>query len=338
MTGSFSIEVKNSDVCYKFVINRNITVLRGEGATGKTLLYDLVNTYNNADKRGITVNTTRGAIIETLDNQRFRDNTLLQRLNQNRIFIVDEDSTFVNSNEFAVQAIQSGFYFILINRDRLDQLSCSIHEIYQLKTSYDRVVTFERLYPVTHYGAMSPTDSIITEDQGAGRQFFSRVFPLATVTGAHGRDDIINKLRKAKQHTLVVADGAAFGFNMPEVYSAVSSCEGALILLESFEYAILKSGIVHSKDVRLDTLDSPEVQSTVYSSWEQYYTDLLIDLTKDSVLAYKKTHLQPEYSKTSNASKILEVYDLPPIQPDISSTCATNRSNVFSDSVINSDH
>ena len=62
------------------------------------------------------------------------------------------------------------------------------------------------------------------------------------------------------------------------------------------------------------------------------------DLTKDSVLAYKKTHLQPEYSKTSNASKILEVYDLPPIQPDISSTCATNRSNVFSDSVINGDH
>ena len=92
---------------------------------------------------------------------------------------------------------------------------------------------------------------------------------------------------------------------------------------------------MHSRDVRLDTLDSPEVQSTLYSSWEQYYTDLLIEITNNSVLAYKKTHLQPEYSKPSNASKILKIFDLPLIQSDVASNCVASHSSVFSGSSAN---
>lgn len=43
MTGSFTVEVKNSDIAYKFVLHRNITVLRGDGASGKSLLCSLIS-------------------------------------------------------------------------------------------------------------------------------------------------------------------------------------------------------------------------------------------------------------------------------------------------------
>lgn len=145
MIGSFLVEIKNADVCYKFTVRRNITVLRGEGATGKTMLYKLVDTFNNADSRGISVRVDRGASIETLNRQRFNDGVLLNHTKQNRIFIIDENSDFVYSNEFAVQAQVSGYYFILINRDKLDQLSCSIHEIYQLQTTDTRIITFKKV-------------------------------------------------------------------------------------------------------------------------------------------------------------------------------------------------
>ena len=81
---------------------------------------------------------------------------------------------------------------------------------------------------------------------------------------------------------------------------------------ESFEYVILKSGIVHSKDPRMLTLDEPLVDSRLYSSWEQYYTDLLCYITASTPLAYKKDHLPQEYSNITAAAAILKVYDLLP--------------------------
>lgn len=309
MIGEFLVEIKNADVAYKFILKRNITVLKGEGASGKTLLYDLVDIFNNSDQKGVTVRVTGGASIETLNRQRFNDGVLLTRSKQNRIFIIDEDSNFVNSNDFAVQAINSGFYFILINRDKLDQLSCSIHEIYQLKQTHDRFIEFIPLYPNDSYGNIKLHHKVVTEDKGAGRQFFSRYDSSLDVEGADGRSDIIHHV-PAMEPTLVVADGAAFGFNMATTLPLVQEADGGLIVKESFEYVILKSGIVHSKDSRMLTLDKPAVDSRLYFSWEQYYTELLCGVTAGTPLAYKKEHLPQEYSNPVAAEAILHVYGL----------------------------
>lgn len=310
MTGSFLVEIKNADVCYKFTVRRNITVLRGEGATGKTMLYKLVDTFNNVDSRGVSVRVSRGSTIETLNRQRFNDGVLRNHTNQNRIFIIDENSDFVYSNDFAVQAQSSGYYFILINRDKLDQISCSIHEIYQLHTTDTRVVTFDRIYSEVCYGVPRFYPHIITEDSGAGRQFFSRLNTASEVISADGRSKIKSRLKDIPGATLVIADGAALGFNIAEILESIKHKGGCLIAMESFEYVILKSGIVHSKDSRLQQLDDPNVDSTVYSSWERYYTSLLCELTRGTVLAYQKAHLTPEYSTNANALKILQTYQL----------------------------
>ncbi len=45
MKGSYEVIVKSRRLQYKFTINRNITILRGDSATGKTTLIDMISSY-----------------------------------------------------------------------------------------------------------------------------------------------------------------------------------------------------------------------------------------------------------------------------------------------------
>lgn len=47
-----------------------------------------------------------------------------------------------------------------------------------------------------------------------------------------------------------------------------------------------------------------------YISWEQYFTDLLVRLTKDTVLHYSKQRLNPVYLQDGNVAKILSAMAL----------------------------
>lgn len=45
MKGSYRVVVQNSSVRYDFVIRRNITVIKGDSATGKTTLIEMIREY-----------------------------------------------------------------------------------------------------------------------------------------------------------------------------------------------------------------------------------------------------------------------------------------------------
>ena len=45
MKGKYSVFVQNNRLRYEFTISRNITIIRGDSATGKTTLLDLLNAY-----------------------------------------------------------------------------------------------------------------------------------------------------------------------------------------------------------------------------------------------------------------------------------------------------
>ena len=56
MKGSFRITVRNNRVQYKFTIERNLTILRGDSATGKTTLIGMIEDYeNNGADSGVNV-------------------------------------------------------------------------------------------------------------------------------------------------------------------------------------------------------------------------------------------------------------------------------------------
>lgn len=50
MKGSYEVVVQNARVQFKFVISRNLTILRGDSATGKTTLIDMIGEYDEMGK------------------------------------------------------------------------------------------------------------------------------------------------------------------------------------------------------------------------------------------------------------------------------------------------
>ena len=46
MKGSFQIVVQNSIVQFKLQVNRNITIIRGDSATGKSTLVEMIRQYS----------------------------------------------------------------------------------------------------------------------------------------------------------------------------------------------------------------------------------------------------------------------------------------------------
>lgn len=76
---------------------------------------------------------------------------------------------------------------------------------------------------------------------------------------------------------------------------------------ESFEWLVLKSGVLGSQTPR-EILGNPAayIESSLYFSWEQYFTDLLVHLTRETVLRYNKGKLNPAYLQSTNVEKILD--------------------------------
>lgn len=111
-----------------------------------------------------------------------------------------------------------------------------------------------------------------------------------------------------KDEICVVADGATIGAEMEKLYGlAQENANIKLYLPESFEWIILKSGLISSKELS-KILIEPEnyIESEKYFSWERYFTHLLIHMTEGTYLKYQKSKLNPVYLHEKNQKQILD--------------------------------
>ena len=108
---------------------------------------------------------------------------------------------------------------------------------------------------------------------------------------------------------LVIADGAAFGSEMEKVYQMILDRPETirLYLPESFEWLVLKSGIVTHPDLA-NILAAPYdyIASEKHASWERYFACLLETITLDTPLQYDKNQLASPYLLEENVQKIME--------------------------------
>lgn len=129
MIGKYDIEVYNNRVHYFLTVKRNITILQGDSATGKTELVRLIREREeNGSSSGITVKCDRECTVLTNVDWERR----LQSLQKHIVFI-DESAGFLRSARFAELLRGSDNYFVIIYRDALSQLPYSIEEIYGLR-------------------------------------------------------------------------------------------------------------------------------------------------------------------------------------------------------------
>lgn len=116
---------------YKFTIRRNITIIRGQSATGKTTLVDMIRDCNeNGIDSGITISCDRECVV--LSGRKWeRDIAELE----NSIVFIDEGHNFVLSQEFASAIKNTSNYYVIVTRERLENIPYSVDEIYGIRTS-----------------------------------------------------------------------------------------------------------------------------------------------------------------------------------------------------------
>ncbi len=133
MLGKYEIEIYNKRVHYFLTVKRNITILKGDSATGKTELIRLVSEYEaNGASSGITLRSNAKCRVLTAADWELR----LQAMKGNIIFI-DETAAFIHTKRFAELVKGSDNYFVIVTRDDLSQLPYSIDEIYGLRDATD---------------------------------------------------------------------------------------------------------------------------------------------------------------------------------------------------------
>ena len=312
MKGKYSVFVQNNRLRYEFTISRNITIIRGDSATGKTTLLDLLNAYDrDGDSSGVLLKCDVPCVV--VGGQRWEEN--LQFIHNSIVFI-DECNRFVKSEDFTICVKESDNYFVIVTRDDLPNLPYSVKEIYGIRESgkyaglkqvYNE---FYCLYGDVENAELTREDVVIAEDSNAGFDFFSSLCDGSVkCVSANGKSNVFKALQEHRQEkVLVIADGAAFGCEMEKVMQLIKIGRGiALYLPESFEWLILNAGIFYDSELK-DILNAPceYVDSKEFFSWERFFTDLLIKKSHGTYLQYNKRSLNKAYLQDKIKNKIID--------------------------------
>ena len=311
MIGKYEIIVKNRRVQYKFIIKRNITILKGDSATGKTTLIEMIQAYQqNKENSGVFIKCQKECVV--LNSQNWE--IILKNIHDSIVFI-DEGDYFVKSKDFAKIIKSSNNYYVIVTRSSLFNLPYSVEEIYGIKNTngnkyQETKRIYSKFYPIyDNTKNIIKPDLVIVEDSNSGYDFFSYVCKSFNITcvSAKGKANICNVIKKSKeQNILVIADGAAFGSEIERILSLRKIKNMGFYFPESFEWLILKSKIINNNEID-KILEEPYnyIESKKYFSWEQFFTDLLIDETKGTYYQYNKDKLSKYYLNERNQKKII---------------------------------
>ena len=148
MKGKQSLEVRNNRVVFKFELERNITIIKGDSATGKTTLVNMISLYDRfGASSGIVLKCSKRCFV--LDNRNWE---LILSGSKDSIIFIDEGEDFITGPKFASAVKNSDNYYVIITRENLFDLPISVDAIYgmcgrkyfKLKKTYNHLY---RIYP-----------------------------------------------------------------------------------------------------------------------------------------------------------------------------------------------
>lgn len=317
MKGKHHIIIETKRIKYEFDICRNITLIQGDSATGKTTLVNMLAEYVSQQGRtGMLLQSDVPCVVFQTLNGNWKEELAIIH---DSIIFVDEQYSFIRSKEFAEVIEGSSNYYVLITRLSLPTLPYSIKEIYGIRSSgkyhYPDQI-YHEFYPIySEFDDQSISKKrriLIIEDEKSGFQFFERTQTAVKCVSAGGNSRIMDIVEQYKDESdiSIIADGAAFGAYVRELcIFRDENPQTTLFFPESFEWLILKSGVVSIENVE-DVLQHPEdhIDSSEFFSWERFYTDYLEKGTSENnYLAYHKDRLAEFYIERRNAERILSV-------------------------------
>ena len=318
MIGKYDIEVVTRKVDYQLTVERNITILRGNSATGKSTLYRAIKQFENDGRAsGIKLTCDRPCVI--LEGKNWEND--LKEIKQSIVF-VDEGAKFINTEEFATAIKKSDNYYVLITRQDLGNLPYSIHEIYELDTNRIGNRMFckqQQIYKSNNIAQNAIISKIVTEDSKTGYEFYNEYAKTHNIQCEHadGKTNVSKKIvnKNNSQTTLIIVDGAAYGSEMNNTMILINSIPGYILFTpESFEWLLLNSNILNEPYIT-EVLKAPYnyIEISEFYNWEKYFTDLLNKATKESnIMPYNKSNNKSLkiFTTRNNMKRVIESSDL----------------------------
>ena len=315
MKGKYLVKISDNRVKYSFELIRNITIVQGNSGTGKTTLFDMIAAYARLkDKSSVQLVCDKPCIALRPDS----DWKYMLENTSDSIVFIDEESDYIMKQEFASAIRRSDNYYVIFTRENLHNLPYSVEEIYEIQTS-GKLHTFRKMYkqhPNYRYSLRSSKKKktefshFITEDSKSGFEFYEHYFDGSAVScvSAGSNSSIYSWLTDNKDKKIfVIADGAAFGAEMNRVMTLQEHYPNITVCLpESFEWLILKSGLVQADELK-EVIDNPSdyVDSSSYFSWEQFFTEYLVQNTRGTHYSYSKNELNRYYTVRNNMNKVV---------------------------------
>lgn len=310
MTGKYDIEIYNNKAHYFLSVKRNITILQGNSATGKTELIRLVQEHEeNGVSSGITLICKAKCTVLTMIDWERRLESL-----EGCIIFIDETAAFLKTQRFAELVKGSDNYFVIATRDDLSMLPYSIEEIYGLRNDKQKYIKYHKVYNemfrLYNFDIVRPIEPeiVITEDSNSGNEFFNIIFPGKCMS-ANGKGNIYDLIKRENQNTIIaIVDGAAFGAEIGKIirYLKWSNADCTIYAPESFEYILLSSGLFAVPKEVLETTYL-YADSKQFMSWENYFTYYLTDITRNTKYQYGKMKLKKAYKTEGAIKKIAAV-------------------------------
>ena len=131
MKGKHKIIVSTKRLKYEFELQRNLTIIQGDSATGKTTLVDMIRDFvNNPSGTPVELNCDKKCYV--LEGALWKQQ--LTGITDGIVFI-DEGNEFIKSSEFAREIQQTDNYYVIVTRESLPALPYSVEEIYGIRTS-----------------------------------------------------------------------------------------------------------------------------------------------------------------------------------------------------------
>lgn len=276
-TLGLQVYVRKGNVKYNVIIDRKISIIRGDSGTGKSLICDFIEQSDDAGSKIIVKCNDDTYDVVNLTSQMYKHTDVSS--SKNVIYFIDELSSFLQTDDFATEVLKSNSLFVVITRKTrsLSNLPYSIHALYKF-VEEKGVVTNKPDYQEEIFLPIRPfkPNYYVSEDSKSSMFLMRRLINKGS--SANGNSSITNTavtaLKNTKNKVLVLADGAAFGAfvkNLLDLYIACEEkCVLGIFLPESYEWLLLHLS-VFSKDADVQkALSNPDITS---DSYERFYTD-----------------------------------------------------------------
>ncbi len=286
LKNTIKLEVESPNYNFSCNINRRITLIHGDSATGKSSLTAILSTT----LPGVHIKCDLSTVI--LHNDSWK---AILTSSTNAIVIAD-DLWCAETAEFAsvckAMLVKNNLYLVLITRaelgnfeeaekvqsngDHFGRLSISLNEIYNFCT--DGINHWLEHDKISFHEDFKKNDLILTEDTTDGYDFFDYHFKHVN-RSTNGKDSIISDIKKYDKNLniFLLIDSSAFGCHYEKLKRVILDAGYNVYFCysyESFEYFLLCSNML-----RFSPLVQYELNDTSYAnryiSWETYFSDLI---------------------------------------------------------------